>query len=682
MTSKNSFLISLKENMKRRIWVLAVFLLYFFFAYPVGAAFVIQEYQNRMGGMELTSDLLTNMRSDFIEMNGVNELMLLAVLLMAFISAVQGFSYLYKRAKVDMYHSLPVPKAGRFCSIYCNGIVIFVVPYLVGILLSLLVWTVMAGSPDVVMLTSILLSFLKNLLYYLCIYHVIIAAVLLTGNVVITFFAAVILLFYESILKLMIQAYQMCFFDTAFIMGEGVEVGFFSPITNYVEWLETSGGMSAVYFLFLTILAGIISYFLYLNRREDACGKTLAFPVTIPFVKLMLNIPFVLLIGILFYQLSGENIGFAVFGLVIGVLLGHGILEVICSLDLRAVFSHRKLFVISAVASIGLFLIGYLDLTGYDAYVPDVSRLESVALSVESYGSEPYYDKQSKQFESGRYGGMEYAFQNMYLTDLTDLQSVLELAKLPHKKIYDEDSIAYYVKYRLKSGKEKVRKILVSAEESSTILDQIYDSQVFKEGGLQLYDDSIFSNLDGIKTTYYDGITSYPLPDGGFEEIRQAYLSDYTALTYEEVKEETPCGQLILDAGNTKLVGENGRRSYHNLEFPVYPSFAKTAAYLQQFEINPIFEIKPEEVSSITVYDVWNTSRDWTDKKVTYEDFLEIREILENSTISNLQNYGRSSLVYELDCEVVLKNKMVIIMGFDSVETLPDFIQKEFKQEE
>ena len=78
---------------------------------------------------------------------------------------MQGFSYLYDRRKVDMYHSVPVSKQKRFWVIYVNGIII----YLTGNLVGLTTGTVIAAAQRAVnvdVLANQGLAFVWNFLFF------------------------------------------------------------------------------------------------------------------------------------------------------------------------------------------------------------------------------------------------------------------------------------------------------------------------------------------------------------------------------------------------------------------------------------------------------------------------------------------------------------------------------------
>ena len=171
MMSKNSFLVSLKENSKRRIWLWIVSELFWLFYYPVGMAMLMSRKMehNRIDGMvgEAARKRLAETAEAWLG-GGYNTTAVL-VTVVAVICAIQGFSYLYSRKKVDLYHSVPVKKSRRFAVIFTNGILICFVPYLVNLLLAMVIaW--FSGGMDGHIFSKALIAAVLHLLLYLGIY--------------------------------------------------------------------------------------------------------------------------------------------------------------------------------------------------------------------------------------------------------------------------------------------------------------------------------------------------------------------------------------------------------------------------------------------------------------------------------------------------------------------------------
>ena len=291
MTLRNSFWASSRENHKRRIWVWIIAVLVQITSY-VGVLTVYLS-RIRMWNAEGTYRTAGEYREALLQATqdalGFQDNLAVVILGLALMIGMQGFSYLYDRKKVDMYHSVPVDKNKRFLTIYINGIII----YLTATLASLLIGTIEAAVQRAVngeVLTVVGLGFVWNLLLFLAVYHTVILAVMLTGNRLITFFAAGIFAFYEMMLYSLINNMQYAFFETK----DGTYVSLepkLSVVNDYfthtleIKYLEDAKEMAKTalpfygkWFVLAAVLLAV-SWLCYRRRPSEAAGRALAFPV-------------------------------------------------------------------------------------------------------------------------------------------------------------------------------------------------------------------------------------------------------------------------------------------------------------------------------------------------------------------------------------------------------------------
>ncbi|MDE7404853.1 MAG: hypothetical protein K2M81_07090, partial [Lachnospiraceae bacterium] len=145
MTSKSSFLVSMKENNKRRLWVWIISALAFMLALPALAAltlntisrrhqWVAENYGSTVAGQIIHEKLVNSMCGIL----GLNVGFVFLTAAIALVSAVQGFSYLYSRKKIDFYMGMPVKRKKRFLVIWANGILLYFLPYLAGLVITML----------------------------------------------------------------------------------------------------------------------------------------------------------------------------------------------------------------------------------------------------------------------------------------------------------------------------------------------------------------------------------------------------------------------------------------------------------------------------------------------------------------------------------------------------------------
>ena len=120
MTSKNSFFKLMKEDFKRRLWVVTLIGLVCFFLYPVAAAFMagsIKLYAPYFDkGMRVYQKNLGSLLSFG---SGVTAF---GMSVASLICGLSSFSYLNSRSKVDFYHGIPVRREKLYLANYLMGI--------------------------------------------------------------------------------------------------------------------------------------------------------------------------------------------------------------------------------------------------------------------------------------------------------------------------------------------------------------------------------------------------------------------------------------------------------------------------------------------------------------------------------------------------------------------------------
>lgn len=212
MTSKNSFWVSCIENHRRRVWVWIVAVLFQAVSY-VG---VLTVYLSRIrmwneeGTYKTAADFQDAMYQATQDALGFQDNMFPILVGLAVIIGMQGFSYLYDRKKVDLYHSVPVDKDRRFFVVYLNGIVIYLVTTLLNILISVIMAMVQQAVNEKVM-AVIGLGFVWNLLAFSAMYNTVVLAVMVTGNRLVTLCAAGVLVVYEAVIYHLFNSLQYAF---------------------------------------------------------------------------------------------------------------------------------------------------------------------------------------------------------------------------------------------------------------------------------------------------------------------------------------------------------------------------------------------------------------------------------------------------------------------------------------
>lgn len=635
MTLRNSFWASSRENHKRRIWVWIIAVMAQITSYigvltvylsrvrkwnAEGIYRTAQEYQKAL--FQATQDAL-----------GFQDNLMPIILGLALMIGMQGFSYLYDRKKVDMYHSVPVDKNKRFLTIYVNGIIIYVVATLV----SLLIGTISAAvqrAVSVEVLTVIGLGFVWNLLMFLVMYHSVILAVMLTGNRFITFFAAGIFAFYEMMLYSLINNLQYAFFQTKDSMYVSHEpklsaVNDYFTHTYEIKYLEDAREMAATVLPFYGkwfVLAAVVlavAWLCYRRRPSEAAGKALAFPVTGSVIKVIVVIPAAIGLGMWVYGAGYGDTALTVASMVAGGIVGSAVMEVMYEFDLKSMFRHLLSSGVAVAGIVVIFFIFKADVFGYDKYVPSEDKVESIALVLDSY-PEAWNEK------FNYVGGAESTEENMHLVNVGPVLTLA--AKAQQESMEDmEDPRIMNVLYRLRSGRKVGRKFYVDYGNpvNEELLDQIVGTQEYKNGTYQVMRDQ--SSFDMVqKMAYSNGATEVVLPAEDGARLREAYVKDMEQFDFTLARNDRPCGEIRIQFPN-----------WMSCTLSVYECFENTLAYLKSQDAYYPLQLDPEDIDCITVTNYHNELQD---PEYGYVDDPMVRYDMDMTTQFS---YDESSVVSE-----------------------------------
>ena len=406
MTSRNSFLISMRENMKRRMWYPLLLLLIQVFQYPVAVAMVLSN--NRINDIRMSSGTVSETRI-FTYLNsllGVSSLPVVLAVIFGVLAALQGFSYLNNRKKLDLYHSVPVSKSRRFWVIVTNSFLMYAVIHLLCVLLALgiaALFHCMSGT----FFAWAMLDVAFNLVGFLAGFAVTLVAAMLTGNTVVTLLGTAVLAGYELLMRLLVQEHLSSFFNHYSYLSDdslSLEKLWTSPIAIWVwfvskvSWADGRAVLDEGMYktiagnaswsalpktLVLIVIFMAVGYVLYRKRGSEAAGKAMAFSGIKQPLKVIMLVPVSLTFGLVFRSLSYSSMAFEIFGLVVGLLLGHCIIEMIYEFDLKAPLRHLTSLGVATLLSAVILMFFALDPLGYDRYVPNPDKVEYAGVYLE-----------------------------------------------------------------------------------------------------------------------------------------------------------------------------------------------------------------------------------------------------------------------------------------------------------
>ena len=600
MTSRNSFWASSKENHKRRIWVWIITALAQITSYVGILTIYLSRIRkwNAEGVYRKASEYQDALYQATQDALGFQDNLVLIIVGLALIIGMQGFSYLYDRKKVDMYHSVPVDKNKRFFVIYINGIFI----YLTATLMSLLIGVIAAAVQQAVdgeVMAVIGLGFLWNFLMFLVMYHTVILAVMLTGNRFVTLFAAGVFALYEMMVYALFNNLQYAFFQTkdGMYVSHEPRLSVLNDYMNYtwqvkrLDSVKEMAGEALPYYgkwFGLAVVLLVAAWLCYCRRPSEAAGKALAFPVIGPVVKVIVVIPAAIGLGMWVYSAGYGDITLTVVTMVAGGAVGSAVMEVVYDFDLKSLFRHLVSSSATLAGIVIVFFIFKADLFGYDKYVPLESKVESVALVIDTYVD---FWNESFNYISTAEGTEE----RMHIMNV---EPVLTLAAKAQQENEDDmnDPRAVHVLYRLKSGRKVGRVFYVdfSNPVNEELLNRIVGTQEYREGTYQIMtDQSSFEKVQ--KVTYSNGATEVALPAEDVLELREAYIKDMEQFDFSLARHNRPCGEIRIRFPN-----------WINYRLDVFDAFENTIAYLREKEAYYPVLLNPEDIDSITITNYHN----------------------------------------------------------------------------
>ena len=661
----------LMETMKKQIWVPILIFVGFFLSMPIVGMIYLEIMKS--GGREEAKIIL-----DYTRFLAGNELPFLAMMTLgsAVLTGVNSFSWLHSRIKTDFYHSLPIRREKLFANQVFLGIAYYVVPYLVNLVLAYVVGMtqgIFRGN----MLRLSLQSFLYQLLFYLILYLVVVLAMLLTGKVLLGCLGAVVLCFYGPVLDLLLQGMASSFFDTYFSDGSPFSkiLRGLSPIVDYVTYMPNNFRFASGKVWGLGILAVVVltalCFFLYQKRPSEAAGRSMAFPGLGRLIQYLMEVLVILGSGMVFYSITiRASLGWMVFGIILGGVLIHGIIEVIYEGDIRRVMAHTWMMGVSIVTA--LLVIGsfYGDVFGYDEFFPKQEELNMLRIQNSDIN---YGGIEETSYNQEEIAAMENLAQDPQVYEILQeiLKNRLQSVRTNRgwlRRTQNGEEVEQIrrvqVEYGLDSGRTANRVYYVDYSQFRQQLLSLYDSPDYKKTIYPLTTMTEKDLEEKIRSVEVSSITenNSQLFQGSSKaraDFLKTYRGELMQMDSKTIGEETPIGVLNLTPEWNYVEKENEgitideANIMESTDYYIYPSFTKTLAMLkeQNVELPEAFQL--EAIRSITLYDYRNEERE--EKKIT--DRAEIEKLLP-CLISQECNDGTAEVYdYDISAEIILKEK-------------------------
>lgn len=679
MTSKILFFNLMKEDMKKKIWIIVVAFLGFLFVNPIH---MLMQLEGMYSNTNMTSEAIRNQISYYMSPSYFGNGVLPAIL--AVVLGIAGFTYLFSKRKVDLYHSIPVKREKLFAVSYLNGIVIYFIVYVVSLLMSIITLA-MQGYLSVDMWKTIGITFIGEGIHFLCFYHLTIIAVMLTGNLLVCVAATVTLLFYGPAVCQIADRYFSKYFLTYYANYEfgnaWLIMPFVSPVSSLIYFTSTyenelaniNLGLNLFVEFFISIILLVVAIILYKKRPSEIAGKAMSYKITEPIVRILVVIPIALAGGMYLQTMSTGLSGIWFwFGFLFGGIICHAVIEVIYKFDFKAIFNHKLQLVGSLVIAAVISICFQYDWLGYDKYIPEENEIISAAVVFQSIDRDMSGYEVKTLFdgtETLNYSDKEVnMLKNMKIKDTS---TVCTLAKAGIEQLNyeressiisrtallpfassrintsqlnedNEEKNTFIIRYRLKNGKEVTRYYATTIKSTIDAMSSIYKSKEYKEQAyslMKIKDTDIISRIDSYNV-WNDKVSS--IKDKSMNELLDIYLEELGQLTIKTLTEESPILRLNF------IYQADGYEDYVN-GYYIYPSFTKTINKLKEIGVSEEEmdnTLQADNIDTIRVYDYgYLSTKDEiykdSNSEILYQaqksssDSQKIEQICDNISISN-----------------------------------------------
>ncbi len=685
MTSKSLFFKLLKDDLKRRIWTIALATVVFFLSFPIACAILLGDH------IEYTTrEVIYERLLHFVHPNAW---VILVTVAGAIICGLSGYFYLHSKRKVDLYHSLPVRRELLFFVKYINGLLIYLVPYAISVVLTLIVIQVNGYMNSEIFATAIS-SIGLNFVYYCLIYTVVIVTDMLTGNFVVNGLGTAVFLLYGVSIVLLQDLLFGSFFTTYYQnMNMEWKMHFLSPVGTYISvadkiyWKESFKIGYIISAILITALLIGIALFLYKKRPSEAAGKAMAFAISKPIIKFLLVIPVSLGGGLIFRNTvnRGQD-GWFIFGLLFCLLLSYALIEIIYDFDIRSAFHHKKQLLACAGIVVVITAIFRFDLFQYDQYIPKENTIKSMAVAIDGLEDQiRYFDNNFKYYSRN-----EYRLKYM---KLKDFEPAYELAKAgiesQDESILNEDYISYHVKYALKNGRSVYRSYKIKKGTELDLISTIFESSEYKQAHYPItqFNPEMISDI-----TCYNNLESKLLTLNSVEkqELLTIYIEELNKQSLAQLTQSYPIATLDF------AYNELNRHSY-----TIYPEFEKTIAFLKDHGFDSTYTVTESDIKEIYVRNMRVTYVEEYNKNyrvstqaiedynnVTYSQQEQISQIFSNLIPQDHYWNNRSVLNAEDTVEVNIQFKVdeygnqINNSYFFKKGEIPEFVKQDIKWEE
>lgn len=639
LSVRKRFMRLLSQEFLRKLWVEGVTAIVLLFALPVQMALKLGAYQDRLNSMP---------KGILFELLIKNDPLLGAIFLLSVLMALAEFSYLFRRDKVDFYHSLPVSRTMHFAYRYLNGLLQFLIPYLIfyaaAIMVGIMNGALVVGYGKELVVTSVL-----YLLFFCVFYAVSLIAVQLSGSYLSAGIVLAIVHFAPMFFCYVLNEYGLLFLRTYVNTEIPLLYGYGSAVTICRQILQVYENMrcwsTGIVLLFTAMLLGppLIAYGLFLKRPAEKTNCGLAYPVMEPVFRLIAVVEMGLFAGLLLRSISyDQDDKWLFFGLAAGCVLMHCIMQMVMQMNFRAFLEGKLSLVLCTLVTVLLMGTFRYDLMGYDQYIPDESQLDCVGISIQELEYYRNYIQEYTDEDLEKRFGSNYEYYTIFdqiyseseryrllqEMNLKNIWPILEIVQHsvenPKWKVYDANVT---VCFKLKNGRCIFRQYQMDMEKEWKLCEKIFTMDDFKEALYPILNRGEENTNIWLNCNYSNDKEKITLSDTRFTSLLRTYKRELKELQLQTLREEVPLFTLEFT---------NQQDGFYN-SYPVYPSFRHTLTLLKGYgyEVEPVNDLLYELQISYQKVD-------------TYEDAEEADQMeairQEAQVTGNSVNFGSKTM--------------------------------------
>lgn len=612
MTSKISSFNIMLEDLRHRIWMLALSCLGSFLAFPV---FFLLRNRDFIGRLKYnTPDILQECYVRFF----IREAAATQGIILFFgamIVGIFGFRYLYSRRMTDLYHSIPVKRSRMFFLTWLTGLLIWLIPMLffMGItLLLMLVWLAQYGL--IGKFGLVILAAVKMIpVFFICfliVYHFCLVCAMLSGNAFNAVCSSLILGIGASAVYGIILLLSSTCFNTYRSLNLSLEqIAWASPLVSPVIMLvDITGSINTSFYsgeaysilahpaffrtgcILLLLLCLAAAYLLYQKRPSELAEHGIDNRFMQSFLRFLTTFLTAQLGALLFMVITGqEAVGWYLFGILLFGTLFYCVTNIILHMNFKSFLAH-KLQLGAVLVFSGVFLLIFtMDLTGYDTRLPAKNRIEKGALSIGEY-QDP-----SCRYLAAEDGSLDY-YADAVSWDYRDMESLYPLLEALASSAPNSGICTIDVDLTLKGGSTFSRHYYLK-EEDLELLRPILESReylaAYYPASCGLFPMptilGISSSLNNIEATTKN--------QEQMQKIMDAYSADFLEhASMEELENDICVGYLNFTYPYARL--ENHHTTFY---LDINSGYTRTIALLKDYYPEVILDQKALSVVSLDI---------------------------------------------------------------------------------